>query len=68
MTQRKFQRQNDRILRLPEVRQVTGLGKTTIYDQENRGLFPKRLKLTERTCGWWQSEVLEWLKTRPRAA
>lgn len=37
------------ILRLPRVCEITGLGRSMIYQLEADGLFPQRVKLTRRT-------------------
>jgi prophage regulatory protein len=40
-----------RIMRLSEVKAVTGLSKTTIYRFEKEGRFPSRVSLGERSVG-----------------
>ena len=40
-----------RIMRLSEVKKVTGLSKTTIYRFEKEGRFPSRVSLGERGVG-----------------
>ena len=37
-------RTSDRLLRLPEVQRLTGLRRSAIYEQMQRGLFPKSVK------------------------
>lgn len=54
----------DRILRLPQVREMTGLGTTSIYGLIRTGNFPAQLKLTPRASGWLESQVLAWVKSR----
>ena len=41
-----------RILRLPEVARMTGLGKSTIHRRYRNGTFPQPLRLGERWIGW----------------
>jgi prophage regulatory protein len=41
-----------RILRAREVKHVTGLSKVTRFRLERRGLFPRKVQLTERCVGW----------------
>ncbi len=53
-----------RILRLSEVREVTGLGRASIYDAARRGEFPRQVLLGKRASGWVESEVQDWLKRR----
>ena len=52
------------ILRLPDVKRLTGLGKTTIYKLMGEGKFPPRVILTARTVGWLVCDVREWLEGR----
>lgn len=54
--------QRDRLIRLPEVLYLTSLGKTSIYELMNRGLFPKRIKFNARSSLWRESEVLAWIE------
>ncbi len=54
----------DRLLRLPEVEDTTGLKRSTIYQKAKQGLFPKPVKLTERSSAWRESEVQAWVAGR----
>jgi prophage regulatory protein len=54
----------DRILRLPEVMTLTGLGRTSVYLGCREGWFPQRVKLTKRAVGWRHSEIEAWLAAR----
>ena len=49
-----------RILRLPEVLQITGMGKTFIYDRMRDGTFPKQIQLGSRTVVWKDLGVIFW--------
>lgn len=57
---------NSKILRLPQVREKVGLGKTAIYDKINEGAFPKPIKLGGRASGWLEDEVNEWINKQVR--
>ena len=46
-----------RIMRLSEVKAVTGLSKTTIYRFEKEGRFPSRVSLGERSVGWCEDDI-----------
>ncbi len=52
---------NHRILRLPDVQEITGLKRTAIYDKMKIGEFPSSISLSERMVGWIESEVQAWL-------
>lgn len=57
-----------RILRLPLVRERTGLSRSSIYLRISEGRFPRPISLGERAVGWLESEVTEWLKERIEAS
>jgi predicted DNA-binding transcriptional regulator AlpA len=58
----------EQLLRIHEVRTLTGLGRSTIYRLEAAGRFPLHLKLTEgghsSPSAWRASEVHAWVKER----
>lgn len=56
--------QNLKIMKRPEVESMTGLSRSTIYVKMETGTFPKPIKLSERSVGWLEHEVQEWLKNR----
>lgn len=58
----------ERLVRLPEVRFLTGLGKSSIYDAVKAGTFPQAVRLTEYAVAWRKSEVDAWIAQRPSAA
>lgn len=55
---------NERILRLPQVKERTGLGRSSIYLKENDGIFPQRVSLGARSVGWLESEIDQWIANR----
>lgn len=52
------------ILRLPAVKQRTGLSRSTIYLRVNDGTFPKPIQLGERAIGWVETDIEQWLEAR----
>jgi predicted DNA-binding transcriptional regulator AlpA len=52
---------HDQVLRVPDVMKITGLGRTTLWQLERAGRFPKRLRLTGRAVGWRASDVARWI-------
>ena len=50
-----------RILKLKEVLNRTGLGKTTLYALIGNGDFPQQIPLGLRAVGWLESEVDAWI-------
>jgi len=58
---------NQSLIRLPEVRRLTGLSRSTVYRLEKQGRFVARLRLGERATAWRLDEVMAWIEARPRA-
>lgn len=58
----------ERLVRLPEVRFLTGLGKSSIYDAVKAGTFPQAVRVTEYAVAWRKSEIDAWIAQRPSAA
>lgn len=54
----------DRVLRESDVARTTGLGRTTRYEMERRGEFPRRRRIGKAAVGWLESEILAWLRSR----
>lgn len=52
------------ILRRPQVEQVTGLKRSTIYAWISQGLFPRPISLGGRAVGWLASDIDAWLVCR----
>jgi prophage regulatory protein len=50
-----------RILRLAQVIDMTGLGKTKIYELQAQGRFPMSVRITAHSVGWVEQEVQAWL-------
>jgi prophage regulatory protein len=57
-----------RVLRLKEVCQVTGLGRSFIYQLQAERRFPHSIKIGVRAVGWLESEVREWINSRIRVS
>ncbi|MFC3086348.1 helix-turn-helix transcriptional regulator [Tabrizicola soli] len=53
----------DRLLRLPVVQDLTGLGRASIYKAIVERAFPKPVKLG-RASAWPESEVRRWIEAR----
>jgi prophage regulatory protein len=53
-----------RILRLAQVIDMTGLGKTKIYELQAQGRFPMSVRITAHSVGWVEQEVQAWLAGR----
>lgn len=58
---------NDRLLRLEDVEARCGISRSTIYRLMREGDFPEPIKVGQRAVRWLESEITEWLDSRPRA-
>ena len=56
---------SQRMLRLPEVRDITGVSRSSIYKWMDEGKFPLPRKLSERAIAWNSHEIAEWVDSRP---
>ena len=52
------------LIRLKDVKQMTGLSRSTIYSYIRYGVFPKQIQLGERASAWIKNEVDEWIIAR----
>jgi prophage regulatory protein len=55
----------ERILRTRDVIERTKRGRTSIWRMERDGEFPRRRQIGGGIVGWIESEVDEWIRTRP---
>lgn len=58
----------ERLLRLPEVIEKVGLGKSSIYEGVRLGTFPAPVKLSRRAVCWPASSVDAWIADRIKGA
>ena len=56
------------ILRLPAVKNRTGLSRSTIYLRISRNEFPSPISLGGRAVGWVEEDVDKWLAERIEAS
>ena len=54
----------EQILKLSEVKRITGLSASSIYRGAANRTFPPPVKIGERSSGWIKSEVEQWLQAR----
>ena len=53
-----------RILRLPAVKDRTGLSRSTIYGLIADGRFPRQFRLGPRAVGWREADIEHWIAAR----
>ncbi|MDD3676037.1 helix-turn-helix transcriptional regulator [Thauera propionica] len=56
---------SEKIIRLPQVKELVGLGTTAIYEKMKRGEFPRQIKIG-RASGWIESEIQAWISQQIR--
>jgi len=50
-----------KIIRLPEVKNKTGLSRSSIYLRMSNGEFPQSISLGSRAIGWLDTDIEQWL-------
>ena len=50
-----------KLMKIKEVMDCTGLGRSTLYNYIGEGVFPKPVSLGVRSVAWVESEVEEWI-------
>jgi len=55
---------DNKILRLPAVKSMTGLSRSLIYDMVAKGNFPIPISLGARAVGWLESEISAWIEKK----
>ncbi|WP_345843142.1 AlpA family transcriptional regulator [Shewanella algae] len=53
-----------RFIKLKEVLNLTALSRASVYRLMNDGKFPVSVSLGERSVGWVEEEVLNWIEER----
>ena len=51
----------DRLIRLPEVIQITSISRTQIYRLIAAGTFPKQRRISHKVAAWKESEIAAWV-------
>jgi prophage regulatory protein len=51
-----------RLIRLSEVRKMTGLSKSGIYKYHLENHFPQSISLGGRSVAWVESEIEQWIE------
>lgn len=56
-----------KLIRLPEVVELTDMSPSTIYKYMGMDLFPQSVKIGPHAVRWYLDEVLHYINTRPRS-
>ncbi len=54
-----------KFLKINELVEITGASRASIYRWEKQGKFPQRRQVSQGRVGWIESEIKEWMATRP---
>lgn len=59
-------RNTPQLLRLKQVKELTGLSRSSIYAAMRRpeGQFPRQIRITSKTVGWLADEVNDFVMSR----
>jgi len=52
------------LYRPTELAAMLGMGRTTLYQWEREGRFPRRVNLAPGVAGWLVSDVTAWLESK----
>ena len=58
---------HNKLLRLRQVEEITGLSRSSIYRRMKAGEFPRRVKIGSTAVRWNEGEIVAWLESLPRA-
>lgn len=53
-----------RFIKLPKVKDYTGLSTTEIYRRIANGRFPKQINLGPKSVVWVEAEIIAWIDAR----
>jgi len=59
---------SNKIIRLPAVKEKTGLSRSSIYLRMTKDDFPKSISLGDRAIGWLESDIEQWLEDKIAAS
>ena len=61
MTVSKKILETDRLMRMPDVINMTGLPRSTIYLKMKHNEFPQQVRISSRSVAWIESEIQSWI-------
>ena len=54
-----------RIYRISDITEIYSMSRSSVYRAMAEDNFPRAIKLTSRSIGWWRESVEAWFATRP---
>lgn len=56
------------LLRMPDVKQRTGLGRSVIYMLMAKGEFPQKIQISSRCVAWNSDDIDQWIAEKIKKA
>jgi prophage regulatory protein len=53
-----------KLIRIKQVRELTGISRTYIYSMVKQGTFPAPVSLSRKSKAWISEEVIDWIQTK----
>ena len=61
-------KRESRFLRLPEVKEMTALSRSSIYRQIAAGTFPRQIQIGSNQVVWVKHQIEDWIDSKIAAA
>src|SRR5690349_2732722 len=55
-----------KLLRFRDVRERTGLSRSTVWRLERRGAFPKHIRVSANIVAWLEEDIVEWIRSKAK--
>jgi len=55
-----------KLLRFTDMRDRTGLSRSTVWRLERTGAFPKHIKVSANIVAWLEQDVVEWIRSKTK--
>lgn len=55
-----------KLLRFHDVRERTGLSRSTVWRLERRGAFPKHVRVSANIVAWLEEDIVEWIRSKAK--
>jgi prophage regulatory protein len=53
-----------KLLRFPDVRERTGLSRSTIWRLERQGAFPRHHRISANAVAWIEDDIATWIRSK----
>jgi prophage regulatory protein len=57
-----------RLFRLNQVKEITGLSRSSLYQMMDKGLFPRSISIGPRAIAWTDASIQDWIESRINAS